>query len=415
MTNRPFPLIEYLQIRNYKVLHNLELDNLPPLTVFVGPNGSGKTTILDALSFLSECFKTDLNSACQSRGSIRKLQSNGKLDEPISFKIRYRQPQNQQVMTYFVAIKDRGNKNLVLEEYLEVTRSPHEAIRILEFSEGQGWAIEGEISLNRPFREEDRQYESFNSPALLAANVLGQFAKYSQLGILRNLLANCLLADLTNLATQSSLSAQPQPQLADDGSNLPEVIEYFKTEEPQFLQNLIRNLSRYIPQLQAIDTVPKQGKRQLEIYDAGFNLPIPAHNASEGTLRLLAYLLLLKEPSSNHVVLVDEPENGLHTPHVVLVDEPDNYLHPRLARELAENFRTASAYNQVFITTHSPYFVDGLRPEELWVLYRDKDGFTQARRAANMQGIKEFVDNGSLLGQLWMENYFDVGDPISQH
>jgi predicted ATPase len=191
--------------------------------------------------------------------------------------------------------------------------------------------------------------------------------------------------------------------------------EYLKTEEPQFLQNLIRNLSRYIPQLQAIDTVPKQGKRQLEIYDAGFNLPIPAHNASEGTLRLLAYLLLLKEPSSNHVVLVDEPENGLHTPHVVLVDEPDNYLHPRLARELAENFRTASAYNQVFITTHSPYFVDGLRPEELWVLYRDKDGFTQARRAANMQGIKEFVDNGSLLGQLWMENYFDVGDPISQH
>ncbi|NJM28145.1 MAG: hypothetical protein HC856_07760, partial [Pseudanabaena sp. RU_4_16] len=60
----------------------------------------------------------------------------------------------------------------------------------------------------------------------------------------------------------------------------------------------------------------------------------------------------------------------------------------------------------------SPFFVDTLKPEELWVLYRDKKGHTQARRTSNMQGIKEFIDQGATLGQLWMEDYFDVGNPL---
>ena len=65
------------------------------------------------------------------------------------------------------------------------------------------------------------------------------------------------------------------------------------------------------------------------------------------------------------------------------------------------------------VTTHSPFFVDGLRPEELWVLYRDEQGYTQAKKAADMTGISEFVQEGASLGQLWMEGYFDVGDPLT--
>jgi hypothetical protein len=67
----------------------------------------------------------------------------------------------------------------------------------------------------------------------------------------------------------------------------------------------------------------------------------------------------------------------------------------------------------LMITTHSPFFVDGLKPEELWVLYRDEQGYTQARRALDMKGIPEFVEEGATLGQLWMEGYFEVGDPLT--
>jgi hypothetical protein len=65
------------------------------------------------------------------------------------------------------------------------------------------------------------------------------------------------------------------------------------------------------------------------------------------------------------------------------------------------------------VTTHSPFFVNSLRPTETWVLYRSADGFTQARRAADMRGINEFMNEGALLGQLWMEGQFEVGDPLT--
>ncbi len=55
----------------------------------------------------------------------------------------------------------------------------------------------------------------------------------------------------------------------------------------------------------------------------------------------------------------------------------------------------------------------GLKPEELWVLYRNKDGYTQAKQTSKMKGIKDFINQGALLGHLWMEGHFEVGDPLT--
>ena len=65
------------------------------------------------------------------------------------------------------------------------------------------------------------------------------------------------------------------------------------------------------------------------------------------------------------------------------------------------------------ISTHSPFFVNGLRPEELWVLYRDELGYAKAVRAEDMRGVKEFMEEGAQLGYLWMEGHFEVGDPLT--
>ena len=97
-------------------------------------------------------------------------------------------------------------------------------------------------------------------------------------------------------------------------------------------------------------------------------------------------------------------------PKLVGIEEPENHLHPRLLPELTEECRNASANTQLMVTTHSPFFVNGLKPEELWVLYRDENGYTGAKRTADMRGIPEFIEEGALLGELWMEDYFDVGN-----
>jgi len=63
------------------------------------------------------------------------------------------------------------------------------------------------------------------------------------------------------------------------------------------------------------------------------------------------------------------------------------------------------------VTTHSPIFVNALAPEEVWILYRSEQGYTQAQRASELRGVKEFVEEGAKLGDLWMEEYFPFDEP----
>jgi predicted ATPase len=135
----------------------------------------------------------------------------------------------------------------------------------------------------------------------------------------------------------------------------------------------------------------------LQIKDAPFEQPVPARFASEGTLKLLAYLTLLYDPDP---------------PPLIGIEEPENFLHPRLLPDLAEECRQVTGRTQLLVSSHSPFFVNAFRADEVWVLYRNERGYTQARRAADMQGIPEFLSEGALLGDLWLEGHFDAGDPL---
>jgi len=95
------------------------------------------------------------------------------------------------------------------------------------------------------------------------------------------------------------------------------------------------------------------------------------------------------------------------------VEEPENFLHPKLLPELAEECDAAAAERtQLLVTTHSPFFIDRLDPAQVRVLYRDGEGYSRSRRVADMPGIKEMIESGAGLGDLWMEGHFDVGHPL---
>ena len=153
-----------------------------------------------------------------------------------------------------------------------------------------------------------------------------------------------------------------------------------------------------MPRLEKVEAeLLADGRLLLTIKDAPFDRPVLARWASDGTLKMLAYLTVLYDPAP---------------PPMIGIEEPENHLHPRLLPELAEECRAATERSELLVTTHSPFFVNGVRAEELWVLYRGDDGYTKARRAADMRGIRAFVEQGALLGDLWMENQFEVGDPL---
>jgi predicted ATPase len=309
--------------------------------------------------------------------------------------LKYREKSKNPIITYHLAINEGSKGPYIAEEWLAWRRAQKgRPFRFLDFQEGAGKVITGEM----PDEQDERMLEKLESPDVLAVNTLGQFAKHPRVSALRRFITGWYLSYLTADSTRGAPEAGPQERLSASGDNLPNVIQYLKEQHPDRLQQILKTLSERIPRLEKVEAEMMQdGRLLLQIKDAPFVQPILAKFASDGTLKMLAYLAVLYDPDP---------------PQLIGIEEPENQLHPRLLPELAEECRAASALSQLMVTTHSPFFVDALKPEELWVLYRDEQGFTQAKRTADMDGVKEFIKQGAKLGALWMEDFFDVGNPL---
>ena len=389
------PRIEYLRVKNYRALRDLELRNLMPLTVFLGPNGSGKSTIFDVFAFLSECLSKGLRQAVDTRNRFKELRTKGS-SGPIEIELQYKEGKTRPLITYHISIDDNGISGpYVAEEWLQWRRGKQgKPFRFLDFKNGRGKVISG----NKPSEKDDRISERLSSSDVLAVNALGQLAKNPRVGALREFITGWHMSYLTTESTRGISDAGPQERLSATGHNLPNVIQHLKEMHPDRLDKIFKVLSERVPQLEKVESkLLEDGRLLLQIKDAPFDQPILARFASDGTLKMLAYLILLYDP---------EP------PKLIGIEEPENQLHPRLLPELVEECRMATERTQMMVTTHSPFFVNGLKPDELWVLYRDHNGYTKAKRAADMSGIIELMEEGGKLGYLWMEGHFDVGDPL---
>lgn len=385
--------IEYLKVQNFRALREVEFKDLTPLTVLLGPNGSGKSTVFNVFAFLAECFELGLRRAWDKRGRARELRTRGS-DGPVIIDIKYREPGFAPI-SYHLAVDERGTSPIVVEEWLQWSRKGRgKPFRFLEYKEGVGRAISGE----RPDADDTRREVRLKSADLIAVNALGQFAEHPRVAALREFITGWYVSYLSAESARGQPEAGPQERLTKTGDNLANVIQYLAERHPARLEEIFAVLRRRVPRIERVlaETMP-DGRLLLQIKDAPFSHPVLAKFASDGTLKMLAYLVLLYDPTP---------------PPFIGIEEPENFLHPRLLPELAEECRAASERTQLLVTTHSPFFLNALRPEEVRVLWRDEHGYTQTQRAADLPGVTEFVDQGALLGQLWMEGQLGVGDPL---
>lgn len=386
--------VEYLRVENYRALRRVELRDLTPLTVLLGPNGSGKSTVFDVFDFLSECFQFGLRHAWDRRGRGRELRTRGQ-DGPVIVELKYREAPSHPVITYHLALDEGPKGPFVAEEWLQWRRGKRgRPFRFLDYRKGVGRAISGET----PEVQDERVEISLRSPDLIAVSTLGQFADHPRVAALREFVTDWYVSYLSIDDARGLPEAGPQERLSKTGDNLPNVIQYLKEQHPGRLEHIFAILRRRVPRLESVLAEPMQdGRLLLQIKDAPFDRPVLSKYASDGTLKLLAYLTMLHAP---------EP------PRFVGIEEPENFLHPRLLPELAEECRAATERSQLLVTTHSPFFLNGLRAEEVRALYRDEHGYTQAVRAADVEGVNEFVQEGASMGHLWMEGHLGVGDPF---
>jgi predicted ATPase len=383
--------IETLHVKNYRALRDVKFKGITPLMALLGPNGSGKSTVFDVFNFLSECFQLGLRQAWDRRGRGRELKTRGE-SGPVVIEIQYRERPGQPLITYHVAIDEKAKKPVVVEEWLQWRRGARgRPFRFLEYREGHGRVVSGEM----PYEKDQRVDSPLRSADLIAVNTLGQLAENPRVAALREFITDWHVSYLSIDHTRNQPEAGPQERLSKTGDNLPNVIQYLKEQHPERLARIIDVLQRRVPRLETVESeVMPDGRLLLQVKDAPFEKPVLSRFASDGTLKMLAYLTVLYDPNA---------------PQFIGIEEPENHLHPRILPELAEECRTATDQAQVLVTTHSPFFLNSLRPEEVRILSRDEKGFATVSQASEIAGIPEFVREGAAMGYLWLEEYFECG------
>ena len=397
-TRRHPPRVERVRVKNFRALKNVEFNNITPLSVLLGPNGSGKSTFFDVFAFLSECFSFGLRHAVSGRGdgSLRHLKSLGS-SGPISIELTYRESYDGKMpaaITYHLEVDEEHGRPFVSHEWMHWKRGSYGApFRFLDYARGSGQVITGEVPEDRDSRVE----RALTSHDILAVSTLGQLAENPRVKALRDFVTGWHLSHLSAKEMREIPTAGPQEHLSRSGDNLVNVIEHLKENHQGLLDAIFEKLRRRIPRIERVDpTMLPSGHLLLMLKDAPFTEAVQARYASDGTMKMLAYLVQLNDPAP---------------PPLIGIEEPENFLHPKLLRELAEECDQAAANTQLIVTTHSPFFIDALKPNQVWAMTRETDGYTSVKRIADMPVVQSQLSAGAKLGDLWMENYFEFGNP----
>lgn len=401
------PQLLGIKIQNYRALQSIELGQtgygkgvpLPRLVCFVGPNGSGKSTILDAFSFLSDCLREGVEAACDKphRGGFERLRTQGS-SGAIKFLLYYRETPNSRPITYELEIGLVDNTPVVTLEILRQRRKnqsygqPYPFLR-LRNGEGQAWSGAGTEA------EESSASVDVNldDASRLGITTLGQLKEHPRILGLRSYIEGWYLSYFVPDAARNLPPSGAQRHLDRTGANLGNYLQHLRRAHSDRFEKVLAEVAKKIPGITSINCIDSPDRRLLiQFNESGYSDPFYQTNMSDGTLKLLAYLLLLQDPEPHPLIGIEEPENGLYH---------------RLLQDLAAAFldQTASPNStQTFITTHSPSFVDALHPDFVWLLQK-KGGErgVEIIRTSDIPAVKELYEEGIPLGSLWFSRHFN--------
>lgn len=402
--------LEGITIRNYRALHevtlgqtfeNRQADPLHRMVAVIGPNGSGKSTLMDAFGFLGDCLRMGVEEACEQphRGGFERLRTRGQTG-PIEFEVYYREEPNTRPISYtlHIDLKD-GRASVAFERFRQRRKGQKHGwpFPFLEVSHGVGFAWAGQSSSTEEGRE--KVEVKLEDPTKLGVTTLGNLAEHDRVVGFRQFLEGWYLSYFVPDLARAIPVMGTQKHLNRRGDNLANYLMHIEKQEPSRFQKALQAVAKRIPGIQTITHTRSPDNRLLiQFNERGYQDPFFQQDMSDGTLKMLAYLLLLEDPDPAPLIGIEEPENGLHH---------------QLLQPLAQQMKQAALQGgpQLFVTTHSPLFVDALTPEEVWIIAKENDGFSKVSRAADSPTVPELFQEGIPLGSLWFSNHFGRGNP----
>jgi predicted ATPase len=340
-----------IRARNFRSLKDVDV-SLAPLSVLIGPNGSGKTNLLNVLRFLATTVRLDLLVALEDWRGFGHIQRRADDTGPVELTIE------GQVTPYASAAAPDSYTLRLAQRGRSISRT--EEFTFKRKGQGRRITVSGEdVSIFEGDRE-------LLSRRLASAQTTGlaTLPKFSDdEGGLEIRSFTELLSGLRVIEPDVNRAREParsfEASLAPDASNLAEALERLRTVDPDAFELLKHDLARCLPGLRDILLVPAGGSARamtVHLVESGLSAPIGLADASFGTVRLLALLTALHEP---------EP------PLFTAIEEVDRGLHPYVVDVLVDRMRAASQRTQILATTHSPTLVNRLAPEEIIICDRD--------------------------------------------
>jgi len=389
--------IESIRIKNYRLFRDVTLEKLPRLCVLVGANGTGKSTFFDVFSFLKDALSTNVTKALNKRGGWEEVVSRGCENEPIEIilKFRLKISGKPRLVTYTLQVSLGPNRQPQVErETLSYKRgSKGYPFSFLDFKKGKGQAISNEGNFSIPDTKLKRETQTLDEPDILAIKGLGQFERFIAASGFRSMIENWHISDLHITDARRSQEDGIDEHLSPSGDNLPVVANSLHKYYPERFNRVLDAMKQRVPGIEQIEPRrTEDGRLILRFADSSFKDPFIARHVSDGTIKMFAYLVLLNEPKAHPLLAIEEPENQLY---------------PKLLAELADEFTEYSERGgQVFVSTHSPDFLNALELDSIFCLHKE-NGFTKISRASDSDKLRSQYEGGNLPGWLWNHKLFE--------
>ncbi len=367
-------MLNKLTIENYRSLREVEM-SLRRFNVFLGPNNAGKSNILDSLGFLADLINGSWEKI-NERGEFRSIVWGGNLGENISINIEAAL-ENSTIYQYEVGLSGTAlTSSHIISERLSIQRKKRRR-KIINRTDGKAKILD--------VKENDYKDYTFES-TLLAVNRYTDKERNPHNLALKEFIQGWSFYNISPAHMKNPIPVRKESRLLGGGENLSAVLHTLQSQYRGQFDSLEKELIRAIPEVEEVMTqLTTDGRTFVSVRESSFEENFPVMSLSDGVLRFLGYLS----------VIYSTPP-----PTLICFEEPENCVHPKLLQLLVDLMKEASSRTQMLITTHSPFLVNWLDPEDL-VIVEKQYGQTKCKKAPSKRSLKEILKDIDL-GDLWV-------------